>query len=212
MRKILFIITAFLLQTFIINAQNDSQAVKILDQFSAKATAAPSVSMKFFLVTDDQAENATDTLTGSVIIRKDQYKLELPDNIIWFNGKTSWSYLPAEKEVTITTPDKKDDSFQNRPSAVFTMYKKGYKSRLVEENSGSYVIDLYPEDFKTEIMRLRLTIGKSLMDLKSLEYKNKEGMVYTLNVREYSLNLKPEAGTFIFQPEKYNEVDINDMR
>ena len=212
MRKILFIITAFLLQTYIINAQNDPQAVKILDQFSAKATAAPSVSMKFFLVTDDQAENATDTLTGSVIIRKDQYKLELPDNIIWFNGKTSWSYLPAEKEVTITTPDKKDDSFQNRPSAVFTMYKKGYKSRLVEENSGSYVIDLYPEDFKTEIMRLRLTIGKSLMDLKSLEYKNKEGMVYTLNVREYSLNLKPEAGTFIFQPEKYNEVDINDMR
>jgi outer membrane lipoprotein-sorting protein len=168
--------------------------------------------MKFFLVTDDQAEDATDTLAGSVIISKDQYKLELPDNIIWFNGKTSWSFLPAEKEVTITTPDKKDDSFQNRPSAVFTIYKKGYKSRLIEDNSGSYIIDLYPEDIKTEIIRLRLTIGKSLMDLKSLEYKNKEGMIYTLNVKEYSLNLKPDEGTFTFQPEKYKGVDIIDMR
>ena len=212
MRKILFILTAFLLHPFNINAQNDPQAVKILDQFSEKATAAPSVSMKFFLVTDDQAENATDTLAGSVIISKDQYKLELPDNIIWFNGKTSWSYLPAEKEVTITTPDKKDDSFQNRPSAVFTMYKKGYKSRLVEDNSGSYIIDLYPDDIKTEIMRLRLTIGKPLMDLKSLEYKNKEGMIYTLIVRDYSLNLKPETGTFSFQPGNYIGVDIIDMR
>lgn len=212
MRKILFVLTAILLNSFIIHAQNDPRAIKILDQFSEKATAAPSVSMKFFLVTDDQAESETDTLAGSVIISKDQYTLELPDNIIWFNGNTSWSYLPAEKEVTITTPDKKDDSFQNRPSVVFTMYKKGYKSRLIEENSGSYVVDLYPEDIKTEIMRLRLTIGKAHMDLKSLEYKNKEGMIYTLIVKEYSLSLKPETGTFIFQPGNYKGVDIIDMR
>lgn len=212
MKKILFLITVFLLQNIIIIAQNEPQAVKILDQFSAKSTSAPSVSMKFLLVTDDQAEDATDTLTGSVIISKDQYKLELPDNIIWFNGKTSWSYLPAEKEVTITTPDKKDDSFQNRPSAVFTMYKKGYKSRLVEENAGSYVIDLYPDDINTEIIRLRLTIGKSLLDLKNMEYKNKEGMIFTLYVKEYSLTSKPDADAFIFQPDKYKGVEIIDMR
>ncbi len=58
-------------------------------------------------------------LTGSVILSKDNYRLDLPDNIIWFNGETSWSYLPAEKEVTITKPDKKDDSFREPPFINF---------------------------------------------------------------------------------------------
>ena len=40
--------------------------------------AAPSVSMKFDLVTVDQAENTKNTLTGSIILSKDKYRLELP--------------------------------------------------------------------------------------------------------------------------------------
>lgn len=135
------------------SGQNDQIAVSILDKFSSTATSAPSVSMKFMLITDNEAENTTDTLDGSVIISKNSFRLDLPENIIWYNGEISWSYLPAENEVTITKPGKKDDSFQSRPSAIFTMYKKGYKNRLVEEKPGSYLIDLYPEDIKSELIK-----------------------------------------------------------
>ena len=82
--------------------QTDQDAVKILDKFADNAMKAPSVSMKFTLITNNQTDNTKDTLKGSVIISKDKYKLDLPDNTVWFNGETSWSYLPAEKEVTIT--------------------------------------------------------------------------------------------------------------
>lgn len=195
------------------SGQNDPKALKILDEFSAKALAAPSVFMKFSLITNDQLENTSDTLSGSVIISKDKYKLDLPDNQIWFDGQTSWSYLPAEKEVTITNPSKKkDDTFQSKPSALFTAYKKGYKNRLVEENADECVIDLYPEDIKTDIVRIRLSIGKSLQDLKTVEYKNKEGLVYTLDIKEYSLNQKPDQSTFVFQTARFRGVDIVDMR
>ena len=84
--------------------------------------------MKFNLVTVDQIENTADTLNGSVILSGDKYRLELPENIIFFNGESSWSYLPAEKEVTITKADKKDDSFQSRPSSIFSMYKRVTKA------------------------------------------------------------------------------------
>ena len=114
--------------------RTDQEAIKILDKFSANASGAPSVSMKFNLLTVDQTENTNDTLYRFIILSKDKYKLDLPDNIIWFNGETSWSYLPAEKEVTITKADKKDNSFQNRPSAIFSMYKKGYKADLLKRN------------------------------------------------------------------------------
>ncbi len=143
--------------------------------------------MKFNLVTLNQTDNTNDSLAGSIILSKDKYKLDLPDNIVWFNGETSWSYLPAEKEVTITKADKKDNSFQNRPSLIFSMYKKGYKSRLIEEKSDSYIIDLYPEDIKSDLLRVRLTIGKPHLNLISLEYKKKDGIIITLRVRNIIL-------------------------
>ncbi len=157
-----------------------------------KASSAPSVSMKFLFIRNDQIQNSIDTVAGSVVLSKDSYRLDLPDNIIWYNGLTSWSYLPAEEEVTISEPDKKDNSFESRPSLIFTMYKEGYKCRLLEEKSDSYLIDLYPTDIKNEIIRVRLSIAKPSLDLKSFEYKMREGVTITLAVTEYSLSKTPE--------------------
>jgi len=195
------------------NAQIDPAAIAVLDKFSAKALNAPSVSLKFTIITDDLAEKRTDTLKGgSVIISKDSYKLEIPNNIIWFDGTTLWSYLVAEKEVVITKPDKNDNSFLNKPSVVFTMYKNDYKARLIEESAVNWIIDLYPEDIKTDLIRVRLTIGKNLNDLKIVEYKRKDGIVIYFLINEYNLNIRPEQNLFVFEREKYRGVDIIDMR
>lgn len=212
MRNILYLLSFTIILSVSASGQTDPQALKVLDSFSAKATGAPSVSMKFTLVTVDQAENNTDTLKGSVILSGDKYRLELPDNIVFFNGQSSWSYLPNEKEVTVTNVDKEDDSFMSKPSSVFTLYKSGYKSRMVEETATSYIVDLYPEDIKSELIRIRLTIGKSMLDLKDLEYKRRDGITATLHVQEYNLKVKPSADTFTFPKEKYKGVEIVDMR
>lgn len=212
MRKYIITILSGILLTINVIAQTDQKAVSVLDRFSATATAAPSISMKFLLVNVNQAENSIDTTAGSIILSKDSYKLDLPDNIIWFNGETSWSYLPAEQEVTITKPDKKDNSFQSRPSSIFTMYRKGYKARLIEEKPDSYIVDLYPEDLKNELIRVRLTIAKSSMNLKTFEYKRRDGVTITLIVEDYNLKQVPEPGIFTFNPGKYKDAEIIDMR
>jgi outer membrane lipoprotein carrier protein len=209
--RIVLLLSVFL-HALNVSGQSDPAAVKILDKFSSNALGAPSVSMKFRLVTNDLAENTNDTLKGSVIISKDKYKLDLTDNLVWFNGDISWSYLIAEKEVTITKPDRKDNSFQSKPSGIFTMYKKGYKTRLIEERPDSWIIDLYPEDIRSELVRVRLTIGKSLTDLRSLGYKRNDGVEITVIVGEYNLRFKPDQETFIFKPENYKGVEIVDMR
>jgi outer membrane lipoprotein carrier protein len=203
---------AVIIKASYVYGQNDPQAIKILDSFSANALKAPSVSMNFRMITTDLAENTSDTLAGSVILSKDRYKLNLSDNMVWFNGETTWNYLPAEKEVTITRADKKDHSFQNRPSEIFSMYKSGYKSRLIEERSDFYIIDLYPEDIKSDLVRVRLSINKSNLNLRSLEYKKRDGTLITLHISEYNLKLKPAADTFVFQPGQYKGVEIYDMR
>jgi outer membrane lipoprotein carrier protein len=195
-----------------LHGQNDEQAIKILDEFSAIALASPSVSMKFSLITINQLENINDTIDGSIIMAKDQFKLELPDNTTWFNGSASWNYLKAEREVTITKPDKKDDSFLSRPSAIFALYKKGYKTRFVEENANSNVVDLYPENIKSDLVRIRLVIGKNGSELVGAEYKRKDGIVVYLVVNEYDLQITPDPATFTFNPQNFKGVEIIDMR
>lgn len=212
MKKLSIIALTFFLLTINVSGQKDPKAINILDKLSSKALAAPSVSMKFLLIKVDQVQNSVDSLAGSVILSKNNYKLTLPDNFIWFNGETSWSYLPAEEEVTITKPDKKDDSFQSRPSSIFTMYKNGYKCRLIEEKPDAYVIDLYPEDIKNELIRVRLTIEKSSMNLRNFEYKRKDGTAITVIITDYNLTLVPDPGIFTFAPEKYKGVEVIDMR
>jgi outer membrane lipoprotein carrier protein len=210
--RVLIICFSILLIAVAAYPQNDPEAVKILDIFSARALAAPSVSMAFSLETVDQVEGSSNTVEGSIILNKDRYKLSMPDNIIWFNGETSWSYLPAEKEVTIVKPDKLEDSFLTRPSSIFTIYKKGYKTRLLEENGGSYIIDLYPEALDSDHVRIRLSIAKKSLDLQGVEYKYKNGITVFLTVKGYDLTKKPDNSDFIFQAGKYKGVEVIDMR
>lgn len=211
MRKI-FNILFVLIISFNATGQNDPAAISILDRFSSAAMAAPSVHMKFIMITTDQVEQVKDTIPGSVILSRDNYRLDLPDNIIWYNGETNWSLLPAEKEVTITKPDRKDDSFETRPSSVFTMYKKGYKCRLVEERKDSYIIDLYPDEIKNELIRVRLIIKKSNLDPVSFEYKRRDGLILTLVVKDYDLKQNVQPGMFRFPAEDYKGVEVIDMR
>jgi outer membrane lipoprotein-sorting protein len=211
MRKIL-ILPVFIISILFAKGQSDQQAVKILDAFSSKATSAPSVSMKFNLITVDQMEKTTDTIKGSVVLKGDMYRLDLPGNTIFFDGVNSYSYLPAEKEVTITKPEKTDNSFETRPSSIFSIYKKDYKSRLIEERTGSYVIDLYPEDIKSEIIRIRLLIGKPQLNLISLEYKRRDGVSMILDVLDYNLKQTVTPDTFTFRKENYKDVEVIDMR
>lgn len=92
------------------------------------------------------------------------------------------------------------------------MYKSGYKSRLIEEKPDACLIDLYPEDIKSELVRVRLSINKPELNLISMEYKRSDGLVITLKVSEYNLKQKPDPATFVFQAEKYKGAEINDMR
>lgn len=207
-----FIILLLTAVSNLASGQKDPAAVKILDRFSSLAVSSPSVYMRFSLQTADQVEGTSTLSSGSILLSKDKYRLDLTDNTVWYNGETSWSYLPAENEVTISKPDKKDNSFQSKPSAVFSVYKKGYKIRLLEESTTSYLIDLYPEDINSDHIRIRLIISKPSLTLQSAEYKYKNGITVTLTVTEYDLSQKPENSAFTFFPEKYKDVEIVDMR
>ncbi|MCU0460197.1 MAG: outer membrane lipoprotein carrier protein LolA [Bacteroidales bacterium] len=205
-------ISLFLFLALTAVAQKDPEGVKVLSEFSKKAVSAPSVKIDFEITAYDAREDEETELEGSVVIHGDSYRLTLPDNIILSDGRTVWNYMPEVKEVTITEPDPADESFISRPSLLFTMYEKGYKVRLLEQNAMEWIIDLYPEDTRVSLMRIRVTIGKTLYELKSAEYRTKDGMNLTMKALKYDLSFKPSAGYFAFNPSDHKGVEVIDMR
>ena len=82
----------------------------------------------------------------------------------------------------------------------------------MKRDPDTYIIDLYPEDIKNELIRVRLSIAKPSLNLKKCEYKRSDGITLTLFVQDYNLKLIPDPEMFIFSPEKYKDVEIIDMR
>jgi outer membrane lipoprotein-sorting protein len=138
--------------------------------------------------------------------------LDLPDNKIWSDGKTVWSYLPDVNEVTITASDPDDKSFTSKPSLLFSFYEEGYKIRIIEQNEKEWVIDLYPEDISVNMIRIRLTIGNPDLDLKRAGYRTKDGITVTLTTDRYDLTFKPGKDYFTFDTAGHKGVEIVDMR
>jgi outer membrane lipoprotein carrier protein len=211
MRKQTVILLLSLL-TLTLSAQKDPEALKVLSDFSQKATEAPSVTIDFKLITNDSKEGDVTTMSGSVIISGDKYRLVLDDNNIWTDGSNVWNFLPDVNEVTITGTDPDDESFITKPSLLFTLYEEGYKIRLVEQTAKEWVIDLYPEEITSDLIRIRLKIGKILYDLSGAEYKTKDGITMTLVTDKYDLTFKPASDFFIFNPADYKGIDVIDMR
>jgi hypothetical protein len=61
-------------------------------------------------------------------------------------------------------------------------------------------------------VRIRLKIGKTLYDLKSAEYRTKDGMAVTLTAEKYDLTFRPPVDYFTFSPADFKGVYIIDMR
>lgn len=211
MNKKVLVFFVAILCTLITFAQKDPEAVSILEQFSSKALNAPSVSMSFTLNIDDAVEDSHIESEGEIIIRDNRYKLSIPENIVWFDGEAIYTLVPEVDEVTITEPNPEDEAFFSSPSLLFTMYKEGYKIRLIGESEDGSLIDLYPEDLGADFNRIRLHIDKSY-NLISAEYKRKDGISIMLSNSEYNLKKKYNDSFFKFDSKKYSDVDIIDMR
>ena len=206
-----FILFYLILVSGTLYAQKDPVAKSILDKFSEKALAAPSVLMDFTLVVTDLVNNTTNKSEGILIIKESMYKLDLPENTIWFNGTTTFTYAPEVEEVTITEPDPDAEEFLTSPGLLFTLYRNDYKYRLIDESTNGFVIDLYPENLNTEFSRIRLHIAKDYI-LTTAEYKRKDGITILISVNDYDLTKKYNESFFNFNPGKYTNAEIIDMR
>ena len=192
-------------------AQN---ARTILDKASETYNKAGGVTANFTLDAKDAKSKNTYSYDGKAYLKGNKFKLEIPDGITWFDGKTQWSYLKDTEEVNISNPS--GDELQGiNPSAIFTMYKQGfklaYKGEKKVRNKTVLEVEMTPEK-KQDITKIIVQIDKATNLLSFINIVDKSGLQNMLTITKMQTGVSLTDATFTFNKKDYPKVDIIDLR
>ena len=197
--------------------KSDPQAKKVLDKIRKKYDAYKTLEASFSL-TIEMPQQPKEVQKGSIGQEGDKFRLEMDQQVIVNDSKTTWVYLKKNNEVQINASQKGggDDAFLT-PKELLSRYQKGdFIYAIVDKTTeGGKVltqIEFKPKDKKSEYSKLRLAIDEKAGNIQSIKAFGKDGSRYTFAITRFSPNKKFAADYFTFDPKKYPGVKVEDLR
>jgi len=197
--------------------KNDPQAKKVLDKIRKKYDAYKTLEAAFTL-SIEVPQQAKESQKGSIGQEGDKFRLDMDQQVIVNDGKTTWVYLKKNNEVQINNTEKgSDDNAFITPKELLSRYQKGdYLYALVDKTTeGGKVltqIEFKPKDKKSEYSKLRVAVDEKAGSIQSVKAFGKDGSRYTFVVTRQSPNKKFAADHFTFDPKKYPGARVEDLR
>ena len=192
------------------DAQN---AAMLLDKAATQYTQSNGIKATFTLRT--AGEGGGDQLEGTIQMRDDKFRLELPGMITWFDGQTQWSYVERNEEVNVTTPTAEELPFTN-PALLLRTYKKGFTAVYKGESTAAngkmaYDIELTPKK-KSDLTKVTLQIEKQSSQPVRIVLYTQNGMSSTLQIKQLQTNQNQPDRFFVFNEADYPDAEVIDLR
>ena len=216
MKKFFLLIFASL--TAFLNAQNkdlslsqDPIAEPYLNEVANYFNGEKAFQVEFKYEIFSKTDNAKVSDYGSIIIKKDKYKLKTEETQVFFNGQTLWSYNPSNEEVYISKPEESDmDQLMSNPFQLLTNFKENYKYQYKGEvnikGRNYHQIDLYPVDLSVNYSIIHLVLDKINNKLYSLTLQQKNGIDVTVFVMDIIENLSISDNAFEWNSSEFPNV------
>ncbi len=198
------------------NMVQDPAAEKILDKVALKFKSLQSIQSDFELIIQDRKENTKNATSGHIVMKQKKYKLNSQGSTVFFDGVTMWTYVAANNEVTITQPENPQMDYLSNPLGMFTSYKADYKYRYIKEGTWNgvacHIVDLFPKNLNQPYSRIKVYINTRTDMPEAISSIGKDGVDYTVSLKNLLLNENVPDATFTFDPAKYRKPEIIDMR
>ncbi len=219
MKKVILLIS--IISTLAVHntfAQKDPKAKLVLDAISNKYKSIGGYKVLFIYTLSNQSAGVTDRVSGEVAIKDDKYLLKVKGQEIYCNGKTLWTFIKDDNEVTIS--DYEPEPNEVTPSSIYTLYQNGFKYAFIGEvTEGGVVyetVEISPEKVDAQYYKIKIKSNKQTKSLKTWEIYEKNGNVYLYQVTELRQLEFPSQSSidsyFTFDKTKYPNVEVSDLR
>ncbi len=194
--------------------QNDPAAQALLDKVSENYNSAPSLKVGFSLMVDTPEEDAYMKSQGSVLLKKEKYRIDTDEMVIVCDNVKRYVYLKESNELQINFFEPDEDEIES-PSELFEIYKKDYFYRISREvtdnNRKLTVISLIPSDLKNSPYNMIfLYVDKEINQIVKGEIVARDGNKYTYTISSFEKSPVPDT-EFSFDPGQYPGIYVDDM-
>lgn len=199
MKKIGFI-TMMLLLCVGVQAEG---AKSILDKAAATVSNPNGVQANFQMISKQYGSTY-----GSISIKGRKFHASTPEAIVWFDGKTQWTYMKNNDEVNVSNPTEAELQAIN-PYNFINIYKQGFKLSSKKVNN-SYEVHLKATDKKRKIQEMYIIVDQqSYRPTHVKMYQNGKWTVLLISsLKSTSLN----DGIFQFNAKDFPQAEIIDLR
>ncbi|MBP6557012.1 MAG: outer membrane lipoprotein carrier protein LolA [Flavobacterium sp.] len=210
MNKVLSI-ALLLFLSFTANAQ-DKKAKDLLDQVTAKVKTYKNISIDFKYTLTNSKENINKESKGNLVLEGNKYVLNFLGVTKIYDGKKSYTIVPEDEEVTISSVNDKDENAIT-PAKMLTFFNSGYKYYwdIPQDLKGRKIqyIKLVPTNAKDQRKEVLLGIDSQTKNIYNVIEMGKNGTKTTLTVNSFKTNQPLSKNQFTFAASKYPNYYIN---
>ena len=177
-------------------------AKQVLDKAAAAVSNKSGITASFTLKGGQMNDK------GSISIKGKKFQIKTSNVIIWFDGKTQWSYVSKNDEVNVSTPNESQLQALNPYNFIY-MYKKGYNSTMAKKG-GNYEVHLTSTDKKKSVQEMYILIHPQTYIPSEIRIKHSKGWntIEVSNVKK--ANLSDEI--FHFNSKDFPTAEVIDLR
>ena len=202
----------FIGSVFTVWTQTPIEAQNLLELASKQMESYKNIEFEFSYTLNNRIEQINQESSGKVIIADDKYKLKFLDAIQLFDGKTLYTIVPENEEITITQAND-DEDFGINPKELLKFHKKGYDyhwdiSQRVKGKNIQFV-KLIPTKEDGDIVSLLLGIDTQKNHLYKLIEVGENGTVTTLTINQIKVDGSLSENFFVFNQDDYPNYYIN---
>ena len=178
-------------------------AKSVLDKCASTICAKDGVQASFQM----KSAKLGDT-SGTIAVKGKMFHATTSVATMWFDGKTQWTYLTSNDEVSVTNPTETQLQAIN-PYNFINMYKKGFKYTMTK-SATAYTVHLTSTDNKRKVKEMFITVDKK--SYAPTEVKILQGSQWTNFTITNLKKAKLDDSMFRFNSKDFPQAEVIDLR
>lgn len=177
-------------------------AKSVLDKAAANITVKTGIQAKFKMT------GSMGNTSGTIAVKGKMFHATTPQAIIWFDGKTQWTYMKSNDEVNVTNPTEAQLQAIN-PYNFINLYKSGYDYTL-NKSGKDYVVHLTASSKDKKIRELFITVDKNSYHPTQIKLlQNSKWTIFDISeVKKQNLS----DSQFRFNAKDFPKAEVIDLR